>query len=378
MKKSSSLKSLVLRIQKNLLIAALSLSALGSAHADRIKDVAFVRGVRDNMLVGYGLVVGLGNTGDDVNSTFTIQSVTTMLRRLGVQIDSRRLIMRNVAAVMVTATLPPFARSGAKLDVNVSAMGNATSMVGGTLLETPLLGPDGKVYALAQGPLSIGGYDVSGRTGSRLQKNQLNSGRVPAGAMVEREVPADAFLKQQEITLALNVPDFTTAMRIAAEVNKALGGESAKALDPASVTIKVPKDYANKKIELIAKIEAIDVAPDRVAKVVINERTGTVVAGNDVRLGAAAVAHGSLIVEVKESVAASQPAPFSNGTSQVVQNSEVAATEKVEPVKLLTQAPTLNDVVKVLNGLGASPRDLMAILQALKRVGALNAEVEMQ
>jgi len=346
--------------------------------ADRIKELAFVRGVRENELVGYGLVVGLHNTGDDFNALFTLQSVTTMLKRLGIQSDSSRLRLRNVAAVMVTTRLPAFAKIGTKLDVVVSSLATATSLQGGTLVETQLKGADGQVYALAQGPLTVGGYDFSGKMGTAALKNLVNAGRIPAGAMVEKEISSDALLNQKELTLALHTPDFTTATRVANEINKSLGDDTARVSDPSSLLIKVPDEYKTTQASLIAKIESLEVEPDKIARVIINERTGTVVAGADVKLSPAAVAHGSLIVEVKEYNDATQPAPFSNGTTQNIQNSQVDVREGKNKMHYLEGGTSLSDVVTALNGIGATPRDLMAILQALKKVGALNAEVEIQ
>lgn len=362
---------------KTLLVLS-ALLASEAAYADRLKDVAFVRGVRENELVGYGLVVGLRNTGDDQGAVFTVQSVTTMLRRLGVQVDPTQMRLRNVAAVMVTARLPPYARSGSKLDVVVSSLGSATSLQGGALLQTPLKGADGRVYALAQGSLSLGGFEVGSRTGSYMQKNQVTTGRVPSGALVERESVDETVLKGNDITLVLNTPDFTTADRLATSINAKFGEKTAAATDPSAVTVKVPKEFADRAPAFVAALEALEVTPDALAKVVINERTGTVVAGQQVKLSPAAVAFGGLFVEVRESYLVSQAAPWSAGTTQVVPQSEVKAGDTPGKVHALAEASTLGDVVKVLNGLGASPRDLIAILQAMQRAGALHAEVEVQ
>ncbi|MCC6812185.1 MAG: flagellar basal body P-ring protein FlgI [Deltaproteobacteria bacterium] len=347
------------------------------AFADRLKDLGFVRGVRDNEIVGYGIVVGLKGTGDDQGSAFTPQSVSTMLRRLGVQVDPKALRLRNAAAVMVTARLPPFARSGVRIDVTVSSLGTATSLQGGTLLETPLIGPDQRTYALAQGSLSIGGFEVAGRTGTAIHKNHLTAARIPLGATVETEFVPSGFLEAKEIVWALREADFTTARNIAEAVTKTLGEGTAKALDPSAVRINVPEEYAGRVAELVAKLESLDAVVDGRARVVVNERTGTVVASADVRIGKAAVAHGGLVVEVREQYVVSQPGAFSGGQTAVIPESDVRAAEQGGQVHLVEGA-SLNDVVRVLNGLGATPRDLIAILQALRRAGSLRAEVEVQ
>lgn len=360
-----------------LIVFLLLVSFAAPASADRLKDLGFVRGVRDNELVGYGIVVGLKGTGDDQGSAMTPQSVSTMLRRLGVQVDPKTLRLRNAAAVMVTARLPPFSRSGVRLDVTVSSLGTATSLQGGTLLETPLVGPDQRTYALAQGSLSLGGFEVSGRTGTGVQKNHLTAARIPLGATVETEFVPSSFLEAKELVWALRDPDFTTARNIAEAITKTLGEGSAKALDPSAVSISVPDEYTGKVAELVAKIESLDAAVDGRARVVVNERTGTVVASADVRIGKAAVAHGGLVVEVREQYVVSQPGAFSGGSTAVIPQSDVRAGEQTGQVHLLEGA-SLNDVVRVLNQLGATPRDLIAILQALRRAGSLRAEVEVQ
>ncbi len=354
------------------------------APAARLKDLASVRGIRSNQLIGYGLVVGLNGTGDDQQVYFTLRSVQLMLRRLGVQaaqemvFDLRNLRLRNAAAVMVTAELPPFARAGNHLDVTVSSLGNATSLQGGTLLLTPLMGVDLKVYALSQGTLSVGGFAVSGRTGTKMNKNHTTVGRVPGGAIVEKEVPS-RFFNRDQMVVALHRPDFTTATRLVEAINKTLGNAAAQAIDPATVVIKLPKTYAGREVELVSRMELIDVQQDVAAQVIINERTGTVVVGQDVRLSQVAITHGSLTLEVNERFKVSQPkAPFGTGTTQVVPESQVSATEGQSELKLMPGSASLADVVKALNALGASPRDLIAILQALESAGALPAKVVVQ
>jgi len=360
-----------------LILVVLFVLAPLTASAERLKDLGFVRGVRDNDLVGYGLIVGLKGTGDDLGAAMTGQSVSTMLRRLGVQVDPKNLRLRNVAAVMVTARLRPFSRSGARFDINVSSLGTATSLQGGTLLETALVGADQKTYALAQGPISIGGFDVTGRTGTTLQKNHVTAGHIPNGAIVEREYTPSEFMAAGELVWALRDPDFTTAMRVATAINTALGEPLAKPLDPSAVGVKVPAAMMGKMPEYIATLEQLNVVSDNQARVVVNERTGTVVATSDVKIGRAAVAHGGLMIEVRERFTASQPGAFSNGSTIVIPHSQVSAIEKEGKLQVV-EGPSLNDVVRALNELGATPRDLIAILQALKRAGALKAELEIQ
>lgn len=367
------------------LVTLLLLALASPAGAARIKDLATVRGVRSNQLVGYGLVVGLKGTGDDQQVYFTLRSVQLMLRRLGVQaakekvFNLRNLQLRNTAAVMVTAKLPPFARVGSRIDVTVSSLGNAKSLQGGTLLLTPLRGVDLKIYGLAQGPLSVGGFTVSGRTGSRVTKNHTTVGRIPGGAIVEREVPS-RFVHNGRVVVALRRPDFTTAARLASAIDRTFGAGLARASDPATIQVKIPEEYRGKEVALAARMESIEVQPDTPAQVIINERTGTVVVGQKVRLGPVAISHGSLTLEVSERFEVSQPdAPFTRGArTRVVPESRVKATEGKGGLKLVPASASLADVVKALNALGASPRDLVAILQALRTAGALPAKVVVQ
>ena len=367
----------------SILTVTLVLAAV-PAHGARIKDLASVRGVRSNQLIGYGMVVGLAGTGDDNQVYFTLESIQLMLRRLGVQaskkavFDLRNLRLKNVAAVMVTAKLPPFARKGSNLDVTVSSMGNAKSLQGGTLLMTELRGVNLKVYALAQGPLSVGGYRVSGRTGTTKIKNHVTVGRVPGGAIVEREVPSK-FVRADQIVVALGRPDFTTSTRVAAAINKSLGEGVAQAKDPATVSVKVPEAYKGKEMLLASKMELIEVQPDVPAQVIINERTGTVVVGQEVRLSPVAITHGNLTLEVSERFKVSQPrGAFNRGTTRVVPATGVKATEGQGNLRLVAGGANLTDVVKALNALGATPRDMISILQAIKSAGALPVKVVVQ
>lgn len=372
------------RLSRSLALAALgalcAVAAAPPASATRIKDVARVDGVRPNQLVGYGLVVGLDRTGDTQRATMTIQSLTAMLSRVGVRVDPDDLILRNVAAVMVTAELPPFAAAGTPLDVTVSSIGDARSLVGGTLLLTPLNGVDGRTYAMAQGALQVGGFGVRGRSGSRLVKNHLNVGRIPAGGLVERPVPIDLAVEGR-LRIHLDRPDFTTARRLADAINSAgatLGGsvEMAKIVSAGTLEVEVPEARADQLALLIADIEVLEVSPDAIARVVINGRTGTIVIGDQVRIAPVAVAHGPLTIEVQESPAVSQPAPASGGTTATVPASAVAAAERPDTLKVVAPGATLADVVRALNALGATPRDLVDILQAMRAAGALQADVE--
>ncbi|HET7754928.1 MAG TPA: flagellar basal body P-ring protein FlgI [Anaeromyxobacteraceae bacterium] len=342
--------------------------------ASRVKDLAQVQGVRDNELFGYGLVVGLAGTGDSERVLFTSQSVAGMLGRLGIRVDARDVRARNVAAVMVTARLPPFARPGTKLDVSVASLGNARSLVGGVLLITPLNAADGQVYAVAQGPLQVGGYEASG-SGSSVRKNTPTAGRVAGGAIVERG--SGAPLGEGPLVLALNRPDFTTASRIAAAVNGAVGANTARAVDAAAVEIAVPQASKQDLVGLIARVEALEVDADVKARVVVSERTGTVVAGERVRIRPVAVAHGALQISVMTQPVISQAQPFAPGGKTVVASQATpAVTEDSRAAVALPATATVDDLAKALNLLGASSRDLVSILQAMKAAGALEAELE--
>lgn len=375
------------------------------AQAERLKDLTDMLGARSNQLTGYGLVVGLPGTGDDIYSGIGMQSVATMLRQLGVNLDANNLRLRNVAAVMVTADMPAFVAPGQHLDVTVSSVGNARSLEGGTLVASPLKGPDLKVYAMAQGALSVGGYFMMGRTGSRIQKNITTVGRIPNGALVEREIVVD--MPKGTLQMTLKSPDFTTAVRIAEAVDKVLAEEVAAhpppksanpqatnpntqtqdpnqnepwavARDSGMLSIRIPEHFHEHIPRLMAMLESIEIQPDWPSRVVINERTGTVVLGDTVRLAPVAIAHGGLTLEVREQPLVSQPGPFSSGTTQVVNSSQVFATEIKANMKALSPGANLGEVVKALNTLGVSPRDLLAILQALKTSGALRADLEIQ
>ena len=359
---------------RRLLLTALALSlALPARAAVRVKELAEVQGARDNELYGYGLVVGLAGTGDTEQVLYTKQSIAGMLGRLGVRIDPKDIRARNVAAVMVTARLAAFSRPGVHLDVAVASMGNARSISGGVLLLTPLTAADGQVYAVAQGAVQVGGYDASG-FGNTQRKNTPTSGRVVAGATVERAVlPAIA---SATLLLGLRRPDFTTANRVAVAINGALGAGTARALDAAAVEITVPEAFKADTVGLVAKVEALEVDADQRARVVVSERTGTVVAGERVRIRPVAVAHGGLQVSIASKPLVSQPNAFSQGTTVTERSGSVSAVEEARGAVALPATSTVEDLVKALNLLGATPRDLIAILEAMKAAGALDAELE--
>lgn len=344
----------------------------------RVKDVARVQGVRENSLYGYGLVVGLAGSGDKSRSSpFTPQAIANMLLRLGVTVPSGVVLDgKNVAAVMVTTKLPPFTKPGSALDVTVSSLGDATSLQGGTLLLTPLQGPDGRIYALAQGPLSVGGFVASGSGGDSVQKNHPTVGRVPAGALVEKEVPMA--LDPSGVNFTLLQPDFTTAVRMAQAINGAGIGEVARATDPSTVAVRVPAAEQGRLMEFIARVETVRLTVDAPARVVINERTGTVIMGAQLRISTVAVSHGSLSIQVKEEKQVSQPQPFAPQGSQtvVVPKSDVTVKEEKGQLTVVPEGASIGDVVQALNALGVTPRDLIAILQAIRQAGALMAELE--
>ncbi len=340
-----------------------------------LRDLVSIEGIRSNQLVGYGLVVGLQGTGDTLrNSQFTQQSLSAMLERMGVNVNGLQMQTRNTAAVVVTATLAPFARQGAPIDVQVSSLGDAKSLTGGMLMVTPLMAADGEVYAVAQGPVVVGGFQAAGAAQSVKQGVQTG-GRIPGGATVEREV-ANTLDDLRQIRLALRAPDFTTATRIEQAINAKLGGNVATATDIGSVTVIVPLGYTNRVTALLAEIEHIPVKPDQPARIVIDEKSGTIVVGADVKLDMVAVTHGNLTVRVTESPTVSQPNPFSNGQTTVVPHTDVDVNDQSDKhLQILRRTATLNDLVAGLNALGLGPRDLIQVLNTLKASGALHAEL---
>jgi len=337
-----------------------------------------VVGVRDNQLVGYGVVTGLNGTGDDVIAApFAAQSLRALMRRLGVQIPAGQLRLKNVAAVIVTADLPPFARSGARLDVTVSSIGNAKSLRGGVLVQTPLRGADRRVYAVGQGALLVGGFSASGSSGSSVQDGITTTARIPGGSLVEREIPT-AYSKDGELTLALRSESFVTANKIVTALEGVLGKGSATALDGGAIRVKVPAELRDQPVALLAKISEVKVDPAAVARVVVNERTGTIVAGGDVKLMPVAIAQGGITISVRETPTVSQPGAFSNGTTAVVKQSEVDSVEPKTGLTYVDGAASLADVAQALSTFGVSPRELASVLQALRAAGALRAEVIVQ
>ncbi len=369
----------VLRSRAVRLVVALALAALlapaAPVGAARVKDIAATKGVRSNQLIGYGLVVGLNGSGDRIQTEFTVQSLASLLARMGIGVDADAIQVRNVAAVMVTAELPAFARTGSRLDALVSSMGDATSLEGGTLLLTPLYGADGEVYAIAQGPMSVGGFAAAGG-GSGVQKNHPTVGRVAGGATVEREIPF-ALATLDGFDLALRRPDFTTARRTAEAINARFGEALATAPDPGTVHVSVPESAAADLVGFMASVESVNVEPDRAARVVLNERTGTVVMGADVSIAKVAVSHGNLSVSITANNRVSQPAPFSDGETVVVRNPTITAVEEEARLTVVEGPVTIDELVRGLNAMGVTPRDLIAILQAIKASGALAADLEL-
>ncbi len=353
------------------------LAANATLASSRIKDIVDFEGVRDNQLVGYGLVMGLNGTGDSITTGhFTKQSLKAMLNRLGVKTTDSGLDSKNVAAVMVTATLPPFARKGNRIDVTVSAMGDADSLLGGTLVVTPLLGADGEVYAVAQGQLAVGGFSAQGDA-ETVVKGVPTSARIANGAIVEREVVFD-LANLESVTLSLRNPDFTTSRRIAQAINAFLGTSSAKPQDPSTVHLSVPGDYYGNVVNLLTDIEQLRVEPDQLARVIIDEQSGTIVMGENVRISTVAIAQGSLTIRITETAQVSQPGPFAEvGETTTVARTDIEVDEGEDNrLTIVNGGVTLQELVNGLNALGIGPRDMITILQAVKAAGALQAEIE--
>jgi flagellar P-ring protein FlgI len=361
------------------LLAGLALALGHAAPAQalsRVKDLASVEGVRQNQLVGYGIVVGLNGTGDTLNNIpFTKQSLQAMLERLGVNTRGATMRTQNLAAVMVTASLPPFATQGNRIDITVSSLGDAKSLQGGTLLVTPLLGADGEVYALAQGSVAIAGFSAEGDA-AKITRGVPTNGRVPNGAMIEREM-AFKMNDMRSLRLSLRNPDFTTSKRIAAAINDFMGADTAEPTDPATVTLQIPAKYSGNMIRLVTEVEQLKVEPDQTARVIVDERSGIIVMGRDVRVSTVAIAQGNLTVTITEQPQVSQPAPLSNGTTTVVPRTGVKVdTGDGNKLALVKEGVTLRELVDGLNALGIGPRDLISILQAIKAAGALQADIE--
>jgi flagellar P-ring protein precursor FlgI len=377
MNKGLQIPGFLIMIVALVLIAATGMFLVPDADAVRIKDIADIKGVRQNQLVGYGLVVGLKGTGDSDDSLFTIQSLASLLEKMGVTVQTEDIDdVENVAAVMVTADLPPFAGLGSRIDVLVSSIGDAETLQGGTLLFTPLKGADGSVYAVAQGPVSTGGFAVSGNSGDQVQKNFPTVGRVVGGGLVEKEIHSN-FNQKKSLTLALHDPDFTTASRVAQAINRAFYSQLAQTENAGSIRVSVPENYLGNTVQFVTLVESLGVTPDMISKVVVNERTGTVIMGENVRIATIAIAHGNLSIQINESQNVSQPLPFSRGGQTVVTpESDIVVQEGKNPIFLVESGVSIGELVKALNALGVSPRDLIAIFQALKAAGALQAELE--
>ncbi|MDR2351652.1 MAG: flagellar basal body P-ring protein FlgI [Deltaproteobacteria bacterium] len=356
------------------IVLALGFYPEPEAHAIRLKELATFEGVRVNQIIGYGLVVGLNGTGDKDQTGFTRQTLSNLLKRMDVTIAPTALKVKNVAAVMVTADLPPFVKPGTKIDILVSSLGDATSLQGGTLLITSLKGMDNLVYAMAQGPLSVGGFAITGNAAS-VQRNHPTVGRIVQGATVEREVPI-RWQGKETLTVKLGQPDFTTAARVAEGINEVLPGSAARPMDASTIELMVPANYRENLAVMVAELENLNVEPDAVGKVIIDERTGTVVVGENVKLSTVAVAHGSLSVQIREGTEVDQPGPFSGGETVITPQTDINVQEGADQVLLIERSTNINDVVKALNAIGVTPRDLIMIFQAIKAAGALHGELE--
>lgn len=379
-------------------ISGLLLLFVSEVFAARIKDLASIKGIRTNQLVGYGLVVGLNGTGDKSGTGFTIQSLANMIERMGVHVDKSSISVKNVAAVILTADVPPFGRIGNKIDVSVSSVGDAKSLQGGTLLLTPLHGADGQVYAIAQGPVSVGGFSVGGAGGGGVTKNHPTGGMIAGGASIEREIPV-SLQDKGELTLALAVPDFTTATRMRDAINERFRMAVVNSVDSGTLKMEIPDDFRDRVVEMVAMVENLDVTPDVIAKVVLNEKTGTVVIGENVRISTVAVAHGNLSILIKENTIVSQPLPLApeppagatteqlkpedgvvvapGGQTVVATDSDVTVEEAKNRLLLIPSGSTIGDLVRALNAIGVTPRDLITIFQSIKAAGALHAEIDL-
>jgi len=373
----------------------LAVFLLSTAEAARIKDIASIGGIRDNQLIGYGLVVGLAGTGDDVKNGFTRETLSNLLTRQGLSTRDRVLTSKNIAAVMVTAQLPPFAKIGSKLDVTVSSLGDAKSLQGGTLLMTPLKGADGEIYAVAQGAVTIGGFTATGASGSSVSKNHTTAGTIANGALIEKELKYD-LAGIQRISVNLFQPDFTTATRLASSINGKVSAVEARTVDSSSIVVEIKQNARGDVASIVSLIENVEVSVDGPAVVVLNERTGTVVMGENVRISTVAVAHGNLSIQIREEKEVSQPLPFApdakgrntpvdvgggvtvapGGQTVVTPKSEVGVTEEKKGLLVVPRGVTIQDVVRGLNAMGVSPRDLITILQAIKAAGALQADLK--
>jgi flagellar P-ring protein precursor FlgI len=362
-------------LQLSILAVLLSFAPTGWAVGSRVKDIAVIAGARDNQLVGYGLVSGLAGDGDK-NPVYTLQTLGNLLQRFGLTVPAATLSAKNVAVVMVTAEIQAFKKPGTKLDVTVSSMGDAKSLQGGILIQTPLMGADGKVYAVAQGALSIGGVSAGtdGGGGATVQKNHPTVGQIIEGAMVEKEIPS-TIVNDHSLEVLLREPDFTSASRLAAAINEKFA-DSSQALDSTTVRVHVPEGMEGSPVDFISQIEAVEVTADQPARIVINERTGTIVATSRIKIASCAVSHGNLTISIASTLSVSQPSAFSQtGTTQVTPSTDTKVKEEKGAMMVLPEMPTVEKVAAALNSLGVTPRDMMSMFQAMKQAGALQAEL---
>lgn len=347
---------------------------LASSASVRVKDVASIEGVRENQLVGYGVVVGLNGTGDKRQTYFSAQTLANVLDRMGVQVSPTAIQVRNTAAVILTANLPPFAQPGNRIDVHVAAIGDATNLQGGLLVLTPLKASGGDVFAVAQGPVVTGGFAAGRGAGNSVTVNHPTAGRIPNGAIVERTAPS--VVPTTSVRMQLRTADFTTSARLAAVINKKFGSPLAKCESAGVVDIEIPENWANRRVEFVAELEGLTLETDRRSKIVVNERSGTIVAGRDVQIRPVAILHGALSVQVQTSFDVSQPAPFSQGKTVMAPDVNVGVKEEQAKSIQLKQGATIDDLVRALTGIGATPRDVIAVLQNLQAAGAIDAEIE--
>jgi flagellar P-ring protein FlgI len=356
-----------------LLLALLGWTVLPAA---RIKDVAKLQGVSDIQLVGYGLVVGLAGTGDSKRTEFTVQSVVNMLKKMGIEVDPKMLRVKNVAAVMVTANLKPFLKPGTRMDVSVSSIGDARSLEGGTLLMTPLQSPFDETYVVAQGALSVGGMQAQGRSGSRISRNHVMVGNIPNGGIVKKAVNTKELLQDGQLTWILESPDFTSAVAMAQAVNAQFPGV-AKAQDAGTVAVTVPEEFNEDLMAFISRTETTNFVVNTAARIVLNEKTGTLVAGNDVQIAQVAVSHGSITIQIESETTTTQPNPFSMGTtgSTIQDQIRMQEPEQTSEVRVIPAVSNAGELAQALNALGVSPQDIIAIFQAIKQAGALHAEL---
>jgi len=376
--RNNGMKTIIWRLAAALSLLSFLLPSVCYPGMVRLKDIARVNGVRSNQLIGYGIVVGLNGTGDSASASFTYHSIVSMLEHMGITVAKDQISVNNVAGVMVTASLPPFAKEGSTLDVTVSSVGNATDLTGGTLLMTPLKAADGNVYAAAQGSVSIGGASSAGSNdgGVSVQKNHPTVGRIPEGALIEREVPT-TMMSGNVIMMTLRNPDFTTSERVAEAVNKTMGSSLATPVDAGNISLTVPKEFQNRLTAFVAEVEAVQVTPDMAAKIVINERTGTIVAGENVRVSKVAVAHGNLSIEIKTVFNVSQPIASTNqGESYVPPSNAQSTVEKTNArVVVMDEGIDIGKVSAALNAMGVTPRDMITIFQTMREAGALQADL---